>query len=67
MRVKRIENISNEDVNINHKNGAKTVLPPGGVLHDIDITNLSEVQGRVKAKHDLTEVVEDQGKMRLDD
>lgn len=67
MRVKRIENISNEVVNLKHKNGAETTLPPGQTLRDIDITNLSEVQGQVKATHDLTEVSEDSGKTRLDD
>lgn len=67
MRIKKLENISNEAVSLKHKNGAETTLPPGQTLRDIDITNLSEVQGQVKATHDLAEVNEDKGKIRLDD
>jgi hypothetical protein len=67
MKIRKLENISDSVVNLKHKNGAETTLPPGQTLRDIDITNLSEVQGQVKAIHDLTEVSEDSGKTRLDD
>jgi len=67
MRVKKIENISNEVVKLEHKNGAKTTLPPGRILNNIEVTNLDEVQGQVKVVHDLTEVGESKGKIRLDD
>ena len=65
MRLRKLENISNEDVELQHKNGAKTTLPPGVELKDIDIVNLSEVKGRTKTTIDLTEVNENQGKTKL--
>ena len=67
MRLKKIENNSNEDVELKHKNGAKTTLPPGTELKDIDIVNISEVKGKTKTIVDLTEVKDDQGKQKLYD
>jgi len=67
MKLVRIENNSNEDVELKHKNGAKTILPPGVELRDIDVVNLDEVKGRTKTTIDLTEVTENLGKTRLDD
>lgn len=67
MKLKTIENNSNEDIELKHKNGAKTILPPGAELRNIDIVNLDEVKGGTKTTIDLTEVTESQGKTRLDD
>jgi len=67
MRLVKIKNNSNEDVELKHKGGAKTILPPGTELKDVDITNLDEVKGRTKTTIDLTEVKENQGKIKLND
>ena len=67
MKLRRIENNSNEDVQLKHKNGAETTLPPGIELRDVDIVNLDEVKGLIKTTVDLTEVSEDLGKMQLRD
>jgi len=67
MKLMRVENISNEDVELKHKNGAKTTLPPGTELKDVDIINLDEVKGRTKTIIDLTEVNENQGRTKLYD
>lgn len=65
MKLKKIKNDSNADVELEHKNGAKTSLPPDASLKDVNITNLSEIQGNVKTVTDLTEVTESEGKTRL--
>ena len=67
MKLVRIENNSSEEVELKHKNGAKTTLPPGAEFKDIDIVNLDEVKGQTKTTIDLTEVTENSGKTRLDD
>jgi len=67
MKIVRIENNSNEDVQLEHKNGAKTTLPPGAELKNIDVVNLDEVKGKTKTTIDLTEVSEDLGKQKLYD
>lgn len=66
MRIRKLENISNEDVELWHKNGAKTILPPGAELKDIDVVNLDEIKGKTKTTIDLTEVNEASGRKRLD-
>jgi len=67
MKLKKIKNDSDTSVELDHKNGAKTTLPPGASLENINIINLSEVEGKVKTTSDLTEVVESEGKQRLDE
>ena len=66
MKLVTIENNSNEDVELRHKNGAKTILPPGAELKDIDVVNLDEIKGKTKTTIDLTEVNEASGRKRLD-
>lgn len=67
MKLVRIENISNENVQIKHKNGAETTLPPGVELKNVDIANLDEIKGKTSTIIDLTEVTEHQGKTQLRD
>lgn len=67
MKLVRIKNNSNEDVQLEHNNGAKTTLPPGAELKDVDIVNLGEVKAKTKTTIDLTEVTESSGKTRLYD
>ena len=65
MKVRKIENNSIEDVELKHKNGANTTLPPGVSLSEVDIINLEEVKGRTKTTIDLTEVNEHRGRTKL--
>jgi len=67
MKLKKLENTSNQDISIVHKNGAKTTLPPGATLSDVNVINLDEVKGQTKSVVDLSEVNEDKGKVRLND
>lgn len=65
MRLKSISNSSSESIELDHKNGARTTLPPKASLKDVNIVNLSEVEGRVTTVADLTEVTEQSGKSLL--
>ena len=56
MQLIKIENSSSMDVELHHKNGAKTILPPKAGLIHINIVNLHELEGKVKATPDLTEI-----------
>jgi len=65
MKLKKITNNSSEFIELDHKNGAKTALPPEVSLKDVDIVNLTEVAGKVTMVTDLTEVTENVGKTVL--
>jgi len=67
MKLQKIKNCSNTNVQLEHKNGAKTNLPPGAELKDVDIVNYDEVKGKTKTTIDLTEVRESFGKIKLYD
>jgi len=67
MKIVDIQNNSNKDIELRHKNGAKTTLPPDIKLKNIDITNLGEIKGQVKTTIDLTEVTENSKKTLLYD
>lgn len=65
MKLKKISNSSSESIELDHKNGAKTILPPEASLRDVDIVNLPEVEGKITSVTDLTEVIESEGKILL--
>jgi len=65
MKLNSIKNSSDTPVELEHKNGAKTTLPPEATLKNVDIDNLKEVKGSVETVTDLTEVTEDKGKTIL--
>lgn len=65
MKLKKITNNSDVSVGLDHKNGAKTILPPNTSLKDVNIINLAEVKGNVVTVSDLTEVTESEGKLLL--
>lgn len=65
MRVFRIKNTSNECIEIRHKSGAITTLPPGVETMDIDIINIDEIMKKSVLVHDLGEVNERSGMNRL--
>ena len=62
MKFREIENSSSVSVDLQHKNGAETSLPPGAKLKDVDIINSEAIKGQVKTTNDLTEVQSSQGK-----
>lgn len=66
MRAKKIENISQVSVPLCFKNGQTATLPSGGSLENVDITNEVELKGKVVITKDLTEVIGESGKTRLD-
>lgn len=56
MKLKEIINISREQVEVQLEDGTTIYLPERGRETDIDVTNISEIKGRVKMIHDLSEV-----------
>ena len=69
-RVKLIHNESSESMLVNHPNGSKTYLPPGGTLKDARVTNLAEVRKQASVTVDLGEIKErgsEQGRTQLRD
>jgi len=65
MKLNSIKNSSDTSVELEHKNGAKTTLPPEATLKNVNINNLEEVKGSVETVADLTEVIENKGKTIL--
>jgi hypothetical protein len=65
MKLNKIKNNSDVPVELEHKNGAKTTLPPEATLKNVNISNLGEVAGNVETVTDLTEVTESEGKTIL--
>ena len=56
MRTERLSNTSNKPINVKMTNGVEVNVPPGQTIRGFDIDNLDELQGKVDAKLDLTEV-----------
>jgi len=56
--LKKIKNVSDTDVTINLSNGSAAVLPAGCTMERVseDITNRSELSGKVRITENLTEV-----------
>jgi len=65
MRVKRLVNISEEVLTVDHPNKISSNVPPHGILENIQVLNLNELKGKVTVTFDLGEVNENQGKKRL--
>ena len=65
MKLNSIKNSSGVSIELEHKNGAKTTLPPDASLKNVNIDNLEEVEGKVETVSDLTEVIESEGKTIL--
>jgi hypothetical protein len=57
-RVKRIRNEAGFPIEVKHSDGMLSVLPPGGVLENVDIKNLSEVREQALVTLDLGEIME---------
>jgi hypothetical protein len=55
-RLTKLRNISKEVIEVVHRDGSKTSLPPGGVLENIDVVNASALFSVAEITRDLTEV-----------
>ena len=58
MRLTKLKNVSNENVQIRQPSGGKFMLTPGNEVSHVEVSNLHEVLGKVKVTHNLTEVNE---------
>ena len=66
-RVSKIENTSENDVNVELKGGLKITLQPRTALHNVEITNIGGIKGKVTVKEDLSEIGTHGGRTRIDD
>jgi len=58
MRIKQIENISQEDVQLNLGNGSTLTLQPGASFNNVKVENLDQIKEKVKVTSDLGEIRE---------
>ena len=66
MRARSIKNITRGRVHLRLTSGMSAYLPPNSTIENVSITNERELKGKVQIVKDLTEVVESQGKTRID-
>jgi len=66
MRMRRVKNSSAGSVPVHH-GGMVTHLAPGDEMTNVDVTNFEEIKERVTSTHDLGEVNESEGGIRLCD
>ena len=65
MRIKKLTNITNENITVTLLGGPQITLPPNASLDNADITDVQSLQGKVQIIEDLTEVSLPSGKKRL--
>jgi len=58
MRVKKIKNKSNEDVQLNVGDGSKLTLSPGSSFNNLRVENLDQIRSKVEITSDLGEICE---------
>lgn len=66
MRLMKLKNASGESVPVRHS-GHVTHLAPGDTMNNVDVDNLDEIREKVTTTHDLGEVNEHAGNIRLCD
>lgn len=66
MRLRRLKNASSESIPVKH-GGMVTHLAPNDEMSNVDVENFEDIQERVTATHDLGEVNERKGGIRLCD
>lgn len=66
MRLTQLKNSSAESVPVRH-HGKVTHLAPGDMMKNVDVDNFDEIKERVTSTHDLGEVNEHTGHIRLCD
>ena len=68
MRVKKIKNKSNEDVQLDVGDGSKLTLSPGSFFSNLRVENLDQIRSKVEVTSDLGEICETHsGKTKLYD
>jgi len=67
MIVRKIENISPNDVTVVLSDGNSINMRSGSVLEDIDVANISGLRGLVKVTEDLGEIKPNGGRIYLKD
>jgi len=58
MRVKKIKNKSNEDVQLDVGDGSKLTLSPGSSFKNLRVENLDQIRSKVEVTSDLGEILE---------
>jgi hypothetical protein len=59
MRIKKIKNVSDKDVQLDVGNGSHLTLQPGASFQNVQVENLDAVKEKVKVTSDLGEIRED--------
>jgi hypothetical protein len=65
MRVKKLQNVSDENIDLRLVNGAEVTLPPSAIMQNVDVVEVESLKGKVDFTQDLTEVNLPSGKKRL--
>lgn len=65
IKIKKLKNISESLIQLRLTDGFISLVPPGGTIEDIQITNLDEIKDSVSVTMDLGEVNESQNKTKL--
>jgi hypothetical protein len=65
MRVKKLQNVSDENIDLRLVNGAEVTLPPSATMQNVDVVEVESLKGKVDFIQDLTEVNLPSGKKRL--
>jgi hypothetical protein len=65
MRVKKLQNVSDENIDLRLVNGAEVTLPPSAIMQNVDVVEVESLKGKVDFTQDLTEVSLPSGKKRL--
>lgn len=65
MRVKKLQNVSDENIDLRLVNGAEVTLPPSATMQNVDVAEVESLKGKVDFIQDLTEVNLPSGKKRL--
>lgn len=66
MRLTRLKNASGTSIPVRH-GGRITHLAPNDEMQNVDVENFEDIKERVTATHDLGEVNENKGGVRLCD
>lgn len=64
MRVKKLQNVSDENIDLRLVNGAEVTLP-SATMQNVDVVEVESLKGKVDFIQDLTEVNLPSGKKRL--
>ena len=67
MRLTKLENTSNESIEVKMKGGMSINLPPTCEMNNVDVENVKDLAGKIRIKGNLTEVTNSQGKTKLYD